>query len=161
MSLDLTNLAHYYEWADSLFIDACRELSEEEFSRNFELIGRSIKELAVHMAVTYQFLIDPSQSYQDLLATVAAYSQQQLLDYWKSTVSQFSAATAKLDLPDYKFPTSETETITVSKLDYVLAYTDHSTFHRGQLLTMYKLLGKPGINSDYYTYVVSYLPKQK
>ena len=52
------------------------------------------------------------------------------------------------------FSISKDEKITVNALENLLMYTDHSTFHRGQLLSAIKYLGKKGISSDYYYYLV-------
>jgi len=40
------------------------------------------------------------------------------------------------------------------KNDYVFAYSDHSTYHRGQLAFLINLTGNKTLNTDYYTFLV-------
>ncbi len=38
--------------------------------------------------------------------------------------------------------------------DYLLSYTDHSSYHRGQIITTFKIItGKEGISTDFYYFL--------
>ena len=43
--------------------------------------------------------------------------------------------------------------------NFLLVYTDHSTYHRGQLVTTYKLItGKQSVSTDFYSYLTKKNP---
>lgn len=51
-------------------------------------------------------------------------------------------------------PVSEEKKITISREELIFTYTDHSTYHRGQILNLLREYGLEGINTDFFSYLM-------
>jgi uncharacterized damage-inducible protein DinB len=150
----INDLGHYYVWANNKFREALAKLSEDEFNLVDEKVGRSIKELAIHSITTNEMYYKPVDEVKKLDEELKTKSKDEILEFWSKSDEDFAKVVENMKEEPVTFPISENEKITVNALENLLMYTDHSTFHRGQLLSAIKYLGQEGISSDYYYYLV-------
>lgn len=159
----IDNLGKYYEWADNRIIALLETLEEELFIRNLEGTGNSLRGLTEHLIVYYEYFVFrktriPFKSLQEKLKIM---DKQELLNHWGKVIKEFSKAieNTKEDFIDIPLPNSETTK--VSKDEYLFCYTDHATYHRGQLITTYKAItGEKALNTDYYDFLIDHLKNE-
>lgn len=151
----LENLVNYYEWAELRVQKLIRDLTDDEYKHIDEKIGRSIHSLIIHIAITYDwhFYSPDFNKYVELTNKAESFSREELLNYWSSSLKKFVTEVKTCKNKFFELPTGSGEVKKFKSFDYFLGYTDHATYHRGQLLTQLRLLGKEGINTDYFTYL--------
>ena len=150
----IKDLGYYYVWANNKYREAITLLSEEEFNHVDEKIARSIKELVVHIITTNEMYYKPLDDVRQLSEELKNYTKDDIVKFWKKSDEDFARVVENMKEEPVTFSISKDEKITVNAFENLLMYSDHSTFHRGQLLSAIKYLGKKGISSDYYYYIV-------
>jgi uncharacterized damage-inducible protein DinB len=153
----LKDLGNYYVWANNKFREVINNLTQEEFIQVDEKIGRSIKELLLHVIPMYEvvFCDNPLDVYMKTHEELMTLSKDEFIKFWKKSDEKFANAVEKMVEDPVFFSIWHTDKkMTINALENLLAYTDHSSYHRGQLMSILKYLGKEGINSDYYYYLV-------
>ena len=81
----------------------------------------------------------------------------ELFSHWKKIITEFNSELGKKDSNSlFKLSTGENKTKDIQEWMNVLLYTDHSTYHRGQLIVTYKLVtgNKDAVATDYYEFLV-------
>ena len=157
--MNLDYLGDYYIWADNKLIDLLKTVSEEDFTKVPSKLQRSMRDLTEHMISTYEFIAEPfsMKKYSEILKNLSEKTKGELFRYWSSKVAHFKLEISKLqDLQKVDLPESETSMIQVEPWILTLSYTDHNTYHRGQLITTYKLVtgNDEAVNTDFYNFVL-------
>ncbi len=152
----ITNLADYYLWAEERVRKTVNELSDDEFTKQNEATKMSIRWLCEHIAIVYDWHFHSSDEakYKELEEKAKTFSRVKLMNYWTKSLNEFIEALKTNNNDVFSFPISADKTITLDCIDYFLAFTDHATYHRAQIITHLKLLGKKGINTDFFSYIV-------
>jgi uncharacterized damage-inducible protein DinB len=97
---------------------------------------------------------DQIPNYIKVYEDLKTKNKDEILEVWKKSDENFAKAVEEHYGEEFGgMPLDFGVTITVPGLEKLVIYTDHATFHRGQLLSALKLLGKEGISSDYFYYV--------
>lgn len=150
---DWNRYGSFIVWAEGLLAEVVSELTDEEFYKEMEEPQRSVHKLVAHMASSWQayFTGQTGPEYQKLTEDAMILDRQGLMEYWYETMEKIQEK-----LPDEKdaksLPWSK-EGFEVSRADFNLLYMDHASYHRGQLATFLRLLGKTPVNTDYFTFV--------
>ncbi len=156
-------LGEYYIWAHARYREAFAGLTVDEFEKKDELMGKSIRELLEHVLyiTRYSFADDGStpmdeEKILEYAETMMEADKSELLKHWEeldhSLARQFKSI--KRDEIMIMRPITGEDPIELTQEEYYLIFTDHMTFHRGQFLTALKHLGKPGISSDLYYFML-------
>ncbi|MBK5113598.1 MAG: hypothetical protein KGD59_10700 [Candidatus Heimdallarchaeota archaeon] len=154
--MSLSNFAIYHVWAGDKIRTIIEKLSKEEFTKNLGeyFSHNSIHELCLHSLGACEFClalvdkIDPdifSARYKDLMQL----SQKELLEEWKKTDYKYSQLLQGNVKGKILVPPFLGNSFKVSKLDFLLQYVTHSTYHRGQIIIALKKLGKEVVGTDY------------
>ncbi|MHA2105561.1 MAG: DinB family protein [Candidatus Hodarchaeales archaeon] len=155
--MNIREIGQYYIWADKKVKDLINDLSEEEFSKVIDNTGRSIKDLVEHMISTYETFDVPfnREEFEEKFRTLSDLPKVELLDYWIKAVSDFTSKIESSIKDKADLMIEENKIVSIPYEEYLLSYTDHNTYHRGQLVTSYRILtGKEPINTDYYTFLI-------
>lgn len=155
--MDLKSLGEYYVWAEEKIVSAIEELTDDEFKEKHEGLGRSVRELAEHLYVTYASLSMPptQETWAKLTAQAEVMDKKTLLENWISSTKQFAQSIAEDKRETIEFPVSAEKKLNLDIDNFYLLYTDHQTYHRAQMNSLIKILGKEGVNTDYYSFVVT------
>ena len=140
-----------------MLVKSISTLSEDEFNQVDEKVGRSMKELVLHQLMTNMMYYTPIEQHKELKAIhekMKELSKDEILKEWRESDLEMAEKIENASDEDVTIPISESKSITISSEKNTLFYTDHSTFHRGQMLSSLKHLGRDGISSDYFYYVV-------
>ncbi len=148
----------YIYWARDRVLAASAVLTPEEFTRDLGVSHRSFHETCVHMFGSERLWLtrwqgksptgrDNPADYPTIEAVVAR---------WRQTEGETRAHLAAMH------PGDEAKNITYTTLDGALVtypfwqtalqVTNHSSYHRGQLVAMLRQLGKKGVGTDLIMY---------
>jgi uncharacterized damage-inducible protein DinB len=148
MGEDLTTLiqryAAYNHWANQQMADWLRTGSEEQLNQEIESSFSSLKETVLHIwSAEYLWL----QTVKDLSsdnnpAKNFEGSKEELLAGWLKASENFSNHVKTMSLEDLQTqrPRSRGDSYTVI-VDMIHHCMNHSTYHRGQLITMGRQAG--------------------
>ena len=156
--MEISYFEEYYAWADIRIIESLTKISDEELLiKKIEPDGRSIRDMVEHIAGSYEMIFNvpaSQEEFKGLFDKIKQYSWIELIEYWKKWLNKYVKA-----LRTDSFPMPSNSSVEIpSKNDYIFSYSDHSTYHRGQLAFLINLTGNKAINTDYYTFL---LEKQK
>jgi uncharacterized damage-inducible protein DinB len=143
---EITELLAFNRWADERFFDALSQLSGEQRGRDLQSSHGSIHGTLAHIVGTEKSWLCRWQR-QPETGTAALrqiHSLAELRGYWEGVCAETSQFLATLD--DRKL--QETLTTSAATGTYTSAYwqmiqhvVDHSSYHRGQIVTMLRQLG--------------------
>lgn len=161
----LQSLNDYLIWSDRKFILLLKQLSDEEFHRSFGELAGSIHSKTAHILSIYEFFIkilekEPDNQYPDL----SGLSRRELIEKWED-VARFWLALFEQSSGLHAIPLAGNRR--VEKKHILLDVMLHTVHHRGQILTMIRLLGKDSeeiptesMNMDYLHYLFHTQPGQ-
>lgn len=158
--MSFENLGKFFDWADNKLIPIIETLNEETFTRQLEGTNKSIRDLVEHLAVYYEYFILRKEKipFRELEEKIKLKNKQDLLNHWKKAVKEFSKSLALPQEEFTKMSISKNETVQVPFIEYLYSYTDHATYHRGQLITTFKAITRQNaVPTDYYDFLVSNL----
>ena len=144
---EMKTLTAYNAWATHRIIEALKSLPEEEISRDMKSSHKSIHGTLTHLVGAEKMWLSRLLGAQDkAMITPAEYPR---LGDVRTLWEQTGFATAKFigTLTDKKlqetfsFPTSTGETPAYRIMDALQHVVDHSTYHRGQVITLMRQLG--------------------
>ena len=158
---DLTTMLQRYtaynHWANQQFADWLRAASEEDLNREIESSFSSLKETVIHIwNAEYLWLQTvKGESADNSPARNFNGSKEDLLDGWLQASENFSNHVKTMSLADLqtKRPRSRGDGYTVIA-DMIHHCMNHSTYHRGQLITMGRQAGlKDPPRTDFIYYI--------
>lgn len=158
------HLGKYYEWADKRIIALLEKADEKLFVKKLEGNKRSLRDLAEHLVVYYEYFLYKKNkvSFKKLQEKLKTMGKQELLDYWKKVMKEFSRSVENFEEDFVDLPLSKGGSAKVSRDNYLFCYSDHATYHRGQLITTYKeVTGRKAVATDYYIFLMDCLKKDK
>lgn len=153
----MKDLGKYYEWADGRIIGLLDKMDEGHFSEKVRGADRSVRELAEHLIVYYDyFLTKEKERFLEIQESLKKMDKNELLDFWKKAVGKFAEAVDGFTEDPVEIQDANKGSIKVPRNKYLLLYTDHATYHRGQLITLFKTVtGEEAVNTDYYEFLIS------
>ncbi|MCY3410730.1 MAG: hypothetical protein INQ03_03745 [Candidatus Heimdallarchaeota archaeon] len=149
-----TYWGNYYSWANNKFREVIGNINDDQFTLLDEDVGKSLKELVIHQIVTCELLLRSQEEIEPMIKNLHAMAKAELMEFWRKSDDAFAEKIHTDFEGVVNMPVSETQKIEVQKTEMLFAYTDHSTFHRGQMLTMIKKLGQDAVNTDFYSYLL-------
>jgi len=156
--MKLVRLGHYQIWADDLIREIILKLSKEEFMEKIIPENASVRDLCIHIVISIEFNIrkwiekeevNPDELYEELYSL----SKEKLLQRWKEADECLLENMKKREKPIEFLNFLTEELFTIDRNDFFLQYITHTVYHRGQLMSALKNLGKEGITTDYLFYL--------
>jgi uncharacterized damage-inducible protein DinB len=162
--MNIIKLAEYNIWANNEVRDVLETLTEEEFSKEIIPPFNSIKQLCLHSLIAIEFNLkrriyginfDP----YELRDKIHRLSQRELMMRWKNIDNKLLEFASSIQNKSIIFPNFLGEgEIRVGHEDYVIQYVLHTLYHRAQIMSALRILGKEGKTTDYLFYL-SHLAK--
>lgn len=142
---DMTLLKRYTEynyWANEQFTEWLSTASEEQLNQEIESSFSSLKETVLHIwSAEYLWLQTvKEQSTQNNPAKSFAGSKQELLEGWLQASQNFRDHVQGMTATELEAERSRGERVTAIA-DMIHHCMNHSTYHRGQLITMGRQAG--------------------
>lgn len=154
-----TTLAGYNNWADNIAIEWLTQINDEQWNQVITSSFSSIRQTAIHIASAEKIWIDFWKNVPDpvYLSTEFRGTKDDLIEIWKK------ASAGLKDFIDEYPEENYLQQVTVRKpngevcrieffqtLPHII---NHSTYHRGQLVTMLRQVGFTKFSStDLFTY---------
>ena len=139
-------------WADREVSKLLSSVKPDDFKQVPEQTGRSLHDLVVHLLVGYEMVLGVQP--KDSLEKYNAMKQPELLTAWNAVVEKFITEIDGNITKSYPLKMDDGSERKIEGQNFLLSYTDHSTYHRGQIITTYKFItGKDAVSTDYYTYL--------
>lgn len=159
LSVNLEKLCDYQVWANNIVRDILREFTEAEFTREIGPPFGSVKNLCMHIIIAIEYNIESFGKKVDLDAeelykTLESLSKDELLAKWEEIDKKLRFHVNQKGEELIEFPNFVSGgEVLIEPADFYLQYVLHTVYHRGQLLSMIKMLGKEGITTDYLFYL--------
>ena len=156
--INLEKLCTYQIWADIQIRDILKGLTEEEFTCEIGPPFKSIRNLCVHIVIAMEYNIKSfiekiDVNAEKLYENLGKLSRDELLTKWEETEKKLLETVQKAREP-ILFPNFLTgEEVVMDSADFFMQYILHTVYHRGQLVSMLKILGKEGVTTDYLFYL--------
>ena len=151
--------ADYHLWANDRVREKLMELTEDEYSRDLIPPLDSIKNHVIHsiLACEYNLVVRAHGGKTDARAIVDAVEGmriQEAMRHWEKVDRQLvDFASTHLDL-EATFPNFLCEgTMQVKHDDFLTQYVVHTAYHRGQIMSALRMMGKEGVGTDYLFYL--------
>ncbi len=160
--MGLKKLAEYYVWANDIARKMLEEVSEEELSRNVVPPFGSIRNLCTHIMLAIEYNIEKRARGKDvdpyeLGKALHGTPKDGLLAKWREIDEKLLEYAIVETDEEATFPNFLGEgEIRVNHDDFVLQYILHTVYHRAQIMSAMRALGREGKTTDY-LYYLSYL----
>ena len=159
MFVDPIMFADYHLWANNRVRGKLMELTEDEYSEDLIPPLNSIKNHVIHsiLAVEYNLRVRVDGEKADpheIGDAVASMSIQEAMQHWEKIDRLLvDFASTHLDL-DATFPNFLGEgEMRVDHDDFLTQYIVHTAYHRSQIMSALRLMGKEGVGTDYLFYL--------
>ena len=157
--MNLEKVLQYHVWADDTVREIVRELDDEEFTREVGPPFGSIKNVCVHIVVALEYNLQVAEQVnidgETLYETVDNLSKDELLKRWEKADQDLVKAAQKarkcITFPNFV----SGGTVDLEVEDFFFQYVMHTVYHRGQIMTLLKVLGKEGVTTDYIVYILT------
>ena len=155
--MTLSDIAKHCIWADRELATLLATVSQDNFTKVPEHTGRSLHDLVVHILAGYDMVL--GGDYNKAMTTYGSMKHKQLIDTWKNLVEKFVTELDSNPSKSYTIKMDNGKERKIEGQNYLLSYTDHSTYHRGQIVTTFKMItGKEAVSTDFYTYLTKSNP---
>lgn len=154
----LLELYRYDEWANIKLLNAVSQLENEEFIRDLSNSYKSIRDTMVHIIGAEELWLSRwlGEQGRTLLNSDDFPTYNSLVERWRDYTNEINSYLATLTEEDL---TQEIKYANLAGVSYslelwkqMLHVTNHSSYHRGQVVTMLRQLGKqpPSLDLIYY-----------
>jgi uncharacterized damage-inducible protein DinB len=155
---DFRLLYDYNSWANHRTLDACSQLSDEQFTRDMGSSFRSVRDTLVHVMLVERLWLErwhgrspnsfaPASDFPTVDSVRARWAEidRDLLDY--------IASLAPEDVQRVVHHTTTAGVPQAAPLWQMLQHSlNHGTYHRGQVTTLLRQLGAKAIGTDLITF---------
>ncbi|MGH8064770.1 MAG: DinB family protein [Candidatus Entotheonellia bacterium] len=143
---EITHLVAFNRWANERFFEALGQLPAEQYGRDLHSSHGGIHGTFVHIVAAEKgwlcrWLRQPETT---TVAVGQIHSLDELHAYWEGVCAEMSQFMAMLDerkLQETLTTSTRTGTYTSPYWQMVQHVVDHSSYHRGQIVTMLRQLG--------------------
>ncbi len=148
-----TELADFNIWANDIVCDWLMQLGEEQWNRNIISSFNSISETTLHILSAEQAWLERFQGNKNIVWQQSVFkgSKEEVVNFWKHAsqglkdfISGFDENMLQQNL-DFKRLNGDAYSMPWYQL--FAHVVNHSTYHRGQLVTMLRQAGFEGIGS--------------
>jgi uncharacterized damage-inducible protein DinB len=146
-------LSEYHAWANEQVCGWLEKISEEEWNRPLVSSFNSLRETILHVAGAEKIWVERLLKYPALRTLSETFngSKKELIKIWKEISKSFKKLIK--DMPEDQFH-QKLKYKTTKGIEYnqpyyqLLAHViNHSTYHRGQVVTMLREVGFTDLNS--------------
>ena len=143
---DITQLVAFNRWANQRFFDALQPLPAEQYGRDMRSSHGGIHGTLAHLVRAEQGWLSRWRQQPGTAATDVRQltSLADLRAYWERVCAEMAAFLDSLDdekLQDTLTTQSMSGLVTVTYWQMIQHVVDHSSYHRGQIVTMLRQLG--------------------
>lgn len=151
---EIQELYEYNRWANGRVLDAVAALSEEQFTKNLGSSFPSVRDTLVHVLASEWVWLSRWEgvSPRGMPDGWASSQYDELRSRWREVEErqrQFVSGVTEAELDEaisYQTTTGEGfRTVLWQMLRHV---ANHSTYHRGQVITMLRQLGSEAVSTD-------------
>jgi uncharacterized damage-inducible protein DinB len=160
--MELAKLAEYHLWANNRVREMLKSLTDEEYTREIIPPFGSIKNLVIHSVLAAEYNIKTRVECQtvephDVWEQISDMNLPETLAHWQKVDNMLvDFSSTHLDL-ETVFPNFLGEgEMPVDHDDFFMQYMVHTAYHRSQIMSAMRMLGKEGVGTDYLFYL-SYL----
>ncbi|MFX0167859.1 MAG: DinB family protein [Candidatus Hodarchaeota archaeon] len=151
----LANIGRYQVWAGNVIRQPIDQLTEKEFSHDFD--HQSVKSVTQHIVLALEtcfFIADKSHD-ESVFERALKASKDQLLSRWSTLDKRLQQVLSKVPKGRITVPHISEKPFDTSTADFYLQYVMHTTHHRGQLATILRKLGQDVPGTDYLMFLAS------
>lgn len=156
---DAGYLAQYLMWGDTKIVAALETLTEEEFNRPFEELSGNIHSKTAHILSIYEFFVAILENRpHSEFPSFDHLTKDQLISKWKEILITWPQKTENIQTGLFALPLANNQRVDVQHIYFDALL--HTIYHRGQIITFIRLLGKSKedlhpreLNTDYLNYV--------
>lgn len=148
-----TEMHHHFLWATKRITNILGSMTEEQFNYKSSEINRSIREIILHLVSIYAYFSSFNE-YQSIVDKGKESNKKDLLELMQD-LSKKVYDILEND-PQKTIPVKTKNGTIKNIMGFSLFHmlVDHFAYHRGQIVTMYKIsTGKEGIGTDYATFL--------
>ena len=156
----ISNYASYNEWANYKLVNFLKSLEEElmyqKVNSSFENINQTLQHILLAQKFWLAFVLEKDVNafnwqFQERQVAQTFEELQRVSTDMKTHFSAFTEAEL-LSLLELDMPWGKNK---LSRYEYMMHVINHSTYHRGQIITMIRTLGinEGIINTDYNLYM--------
>jgi uncharacterized damage-inducible protein DinB len=143
---EVTHLVAFNRWADARFFEALSQLSPEQYGRDLQSSHGGIHGTLVHIVGVEKGWLRRWQRQPETTASPLRqmHSLTELRAYWEDVcaeMEQFLTTLDDLKLQETLETTTLAGTFTAPYWQMIQHVVDHSSYHRGQIVTMLRQLG--------------------
>jgi len=143
---EVTQLVAFNQWADARFFEALKQLSAEQYSRDLQSSHGGIHGTLAHIVGVEKGWLRRWQRQPETAASPLSHmhSLAELRVYWEGVcaeMNQFLATLNDRKLQETLSTTTLAGTFTAPYWQMIQHVVDHSSYHRGQIVTMLRQLG--------------------
>jgi uncharacterized damage-inducible protein DinB len=152
----ILSLVAYDDWANDLIVEALEALSEEELNRPLPGSFPSLRATWAHLVMAQwlwieRWLVAPPEALPEWVASAGLEQLNATLLDVRRRRREALEVLGDADLAERRtysnLARNKTWNVTVGQM---LAHVvNHSTYHRGQITTLLRQLGKSGVTSDF------------
>jgi len=157
--MDPEKFADYHFWANDRVRGKLLGLTDEEYCRDLIPPLGSIKGHIIHsiLAVEYNLRARVDGEKTDprgIVEAIECMTIQEAMSHWEKMDRQLvDFASTHIDL-DATFPNFLGEgEMQANHDDFLTQYVVHTSYHRGQIMSALRMMGKEGIGTDYLFYL--------
>ncbi len=165
MQDDIVALFAYDRWANRKVLDACRELTAEQYATEPVPGWSSVCSTAAHIALATEFNLrglaggpDDRVSTEADLATVDDVAQ--LLERAYGRFEELRPTLTPERLKSALTLRAAGRTFTLPRWAILRHIVNHSTYHRGQVASKLKRFGIEPPNTDFFFWVIEQIPQE-
>ena len=155
----LEKLCSYHIWADTILQDIVKTLSDAEFTCEIGPPFKSVKALCVHIVIAIEYNIESlirkvDVNGEKLYEELERLSKAELIAKWEEADKKLFKYVSQSSEEPIVFPNlASGGNLHVDAADFYLQYILHTAYHRGQLVTLLKMMGKESVTTDYLYYL--------
>lgn len=152
-------LIEYMQWADSIICEILKTLSEDQLTKGFDnarSINFRLRHLAEEHIAWYHDVI--GQSWKAAVDKIQEYNASQYIEViseyhqlWKSLQDSIS------DDEIIQIQEGNGLVVSIPFSEVIFNLINHTTYHRGQIVTLLRLLDKSTPITDFYWYKIHLL----
>lgn len=159
MSL-LTRMSEYMLWADEKIWGYVKTLTDEEFSLVVSNQSGSIHERYLHMAQGHSQWLHLWIEKEQEKIELEKLSRNDLFSYLNSINRRIVGLAHSNDIDAIKNPFRSAETPLMLE-EMIFNIINHATYHRAQIVTLLRILGKDVAMTDYVPYLLETFENEK
>ncbi|MHA2027845.1 MAG: DinB family protein [Candidatus Kariarchaeaceae archaeon] len=154
-SLDLLN---YLSWADQIVVDLILKLTPDEINHTYSENSGSIKDKLIHLVEEYTaWLYDvKSEDWKEAIKEVQKMNSQQLIQQLSVVGKEWIAFVQTTNKNEFAIDEGELK-VPITLEEVIFNLVNHSSYHRGQIILMLRILGQEVQITDYYWYKIHLL----